>query len=145
MGLAEVHVDAMAGAASLPEQRRPASGRDGDANAGCVGDTPARLLVPAYGAFGLGDAADGDGLALPAVKAKDPVCLRDDLPAFQVCHLPSALLPLSDVGPIEGGGEGGELLGGETGWLGRVDLWSRGGYVGCCGRNFGPICGADQL
>jgi hypothetical protein len=67
------------------------------------------------------------------------------LPAFQVCHLPAALFALSDVGPIEGGGKGSELLGGEAGWLGRVDLRSRGRFVGCCGRNYGPISGADQL
>ena len=88
MRLAQVHVDAVAGAASLSDQRRPATCCDGDANAGGVGDAPAGLLVPAYGALGLGNTADGDGLALPAVEAKDPVCLRDDLPAFQVCHLP---------------------------------------------------------
>jgi len=70
MGLAQIHVDAVTGAAALSDQRRPSPGRDGDANAGGVGDPPARLLVPAYGAFGLGNAADGDGLPLPAVKSK---------------------------------------------------------------------------
>ena len=86
MSLAEVHVDAVTGAAALSDQRRPATCCDADANAGGVGDAPAGLLVPAYGALGLSNAADGDGLALPAVEAKDPVCLRDDLPAFNwVC------------------------------------------------------------
>ena len=123
MGLAQVDVDAVTGAAALPDQRRPAPGSDGDADSGGLGDAPAGLLVPAYGAFTLGDAADGDGLALPTVKAKDAVRLCDDLPAFQVGHLPAALLPLADVGPIEGGGKGGELLGGEAGRLGLAD-WS---------------------
>jgi len=123
MGLPQVDIDAVAGAAALSDQGRPAPGSDGDANAGGVGDTPARLLVPAYGALGLSNAADGDGLALPAVKAKDAVRLGDDLPAFEVGHLPPALLPLADVGPIEGGGKGGELLGGEAGGLGLAD-WS---------------------
>ena len=102
MGLAQIHVDAVAGAASLPDQRRPAPGRDGDANAGGVGDSPAGLLVPANGSFGLGNAADGDGLALPAVKAKDPVCLRDDLPTLEVVDLGAALLPGGNQGAIEG-------------------------------------------
>jgi hypothetical protein len=123
MGLAQIHVDAVTSAAALPDQRRPAPGRDGDANAGGVGDAPARLLLSTDRALGLGNAADGDGLALPAVKAKDAVRLRDDLPAFQVCHLPPALLPLADVGPIEGGGERRELLGGEARGLGLAD-WS---------------------
>jgi hypothetical protein len=145
MGLAQVNVDAVAGATALPNQGRQTSGGDGDANASGVGDTPARLLVPTYGALGLGNAADGDGLPLPAVKAKDAVRLRDDLPAFQVCHLSAALLPLADIRPIEGCGQGCELLGGEAAGLCRVGLGSRGGFVGCCGRNFGPISGADQL
>ena len=131
MGLAQIHVDAVAGAASLPDQRSPSPGSDGDAHAGGVRDTPAGLLLPTDGPFGLGNAADGDGLALPAVKAKDADRLRDDLPAFQVCHLPAALLPLSDDGPIEVGGKGSELLGGEAGGLGLVGLWSR-GFVKCC-------------
>ena len=76
-----------------------------------LGDTPAGLLVPADRAYALGNAAEGDGLVLPAVKAKDPVRLRDDLPTFEVGDLPAALLPLADIGPIEGGGEECELLG----------------------------------
>ena len=145
MGLAQIHVDAVTGAAALPDQRRPASGGDGDANAGGVGDAPAGLLLPTDRALTLGHAADGDGLPLPAVKAKDAVRLRDDLPAFQVCHLPPALFPLADIGPIEGCGKGCELLGGEPGGLSRVDLRSRVGFVGCYRRNLGPISGADQL
>ena len=66
-------------------------------------------------AFGLGDAADGDGLALPAIEAKDSVRFRDHLPPLQIAHAAAALLPLADVGPIEGGGKSGELFGGEAG------------------------------
>jgi len=121
MGLAQVHVDAVTGTAALADQGRQAAGGDGDAHAGGVGHTPAGLLVPANRAFGLGDTADGHGLALPAVKAKDAVCFRDHLPSLQIAHAAAALLPLADVGPIEGGGEGGELLGGEARGLNRDD------------------------
>ena len=145
MGLAQIHVDAVAGAASLSDQRRPATGSNGDANPGGVGDTPAGLLLPTDRALTLGHAADGDGLALPAVKAKDPIGLGDGDPSLHVGDLPAALLALADVGPIEGGGESGELLGGEPRGLCRVGLLIRGGFVGSCWRNFGPIRGADQL
>ena len=132
MGLAQVHIDPMASTAALPSQGRQATGGNGDTHAGGVGDTPAGILVPTDRSFRLSDAADGDGLALPAVNAKDPVRLRDDLPAFQVCHLAAALLALADIGPIEWSGKGSELLGGEAGGLGLVGLRSRGGFVGCC-------------
>ena len=113
---------AVAGTAALADQGRQASGGDGDAHTGGVGDAPAGLLVSARASgtdqpFGLGDAADGDGLALPAIEAKDAVRLRDHLPAFGVTHPAAALLPLADVGPIEWGGERRELLGGEPGGL----------------------------
>jgi hypothetical protein len=70
MGLAQVNVDAVAGAAALADQGRQAWGVDRDPHPGGVGDAPAGLLVPARasgtdGAFGLGDAADSDGLAQP--------------------------------------------------------------------------------
>ena len=55
---------------AFAEKGRQASGGDGDANASGVGDAPAGLLVPADQPLGLGDAADGDGLTLPAIKAK---------------------------------------------------------------------------
>jgi hypothetical protein len=109
MGLTQVHVDAVAGAGPFPNQGSKASGCDGDADAGGVGDAPAGLLVPARasgtdGAFCLGNAADGDGLALPAVKTKDPVGFRDYLPTLQIAHLAAALLPLADFGPIKRSG-----------------------------------------
>jgi hypothetical protein len=101
MGLAQIDADAVAGAAALADQGREATGGDGDAQAGGGGDAPARLLVSARAsgtdeAFGLGDTANGDGLPLPAVKAKDAVGFRDHLPAFEVVDLRSALLPLAD-------------------------------------------------
>ena len=107
MGLAQIHVNAVASAAPLADQRHLASGGDGDAHAGGVGDAPARLLVPARASgtdqsFGLGDAADGDRLALPTIEAKDAVRFRDHLPAFEVVDLRAALLPLADVGSIGG-------------------------------------------
>jgi hypothetical protein len=111
---------AVAGAAALANQGCQASCGDGDAHPGGVGDAPARLLVSARASgtdqpFGLGDAADGDGLALPAIEAKDAVRFRDHLPPLQVAHPAAALLPLADVGAIEWGGERRELLGGEAG------------------------------
>jgi len=120
MGVAQIHVDAVAGTAALANQRREATGGDGDAHASGVGDAPAGLLIPADCSFRLGNAADGDGLPLPAVEAKDAVGLGDHLPAFEVVDLRSALLPLADVGPIERGGERRELLGREAGGRG---LW----------------------
>jgi hypothetical protein len=72
------------------------------------------LLISADGSFCLGNAADGDGLALPAVKAKDAVGFRDYLPTLQIAHAAAALLPLADFGPIQRSGQGSELLGGEA-------------------------------
>ena len=82
MGLAQIHVNAVASAAPLADQRNQATGRDSDAHAGGVGDTSARLLVPANQPFALGDTADGDRLPLPAIKAKDAVRFRDHLPTL---------------------------------------------------------------
>ena len=107
MGLAQIHINAVTGAAALPDQRRPSPGSNGDAHAGGVGDAPARLLVPTDGPLGLGDAANGDGLTLPAIKAKDAVGFRDHLPTLQIAHPAAALVPLANVGPIERGGKGG--------------------------------------
>jgi len=115
MGLAEVHVDAVTGAAALPNQGRQTSGGDGDAHASGVGDTPAGLLFSTDQPLGPGHAADGDGLPLPAIETKDSVGFRDHLPPLQVTHPAAALLPLADVGSIERGGERRELLGGEAG------------------------------
>ena len=56
MGLAQIHVDAVAGTAALPNQGRQTSGGDGDAHAGGVGDAPAGLLLPADEPLGLADA-----------------------------------------------------------------------------------------
>ena len=126
MGLAQIHVDAMACTAAFTDHCcEPACG-DGDTDSGGVGDTPAGLLVPTDRAFGLVDAAHGDRLTLPAIKAKDAVGLSDRDPTFHVSHLSAALLPLSDVGAIEGSGEGSELLGRESAGLGLKGLRSRG-------------------
>jgi hypothetical protein len=129
MGLAQVHINTVASTAALPNQGRQTTGSDGDAHTGGVGDAPAGLLLSADRAFGLGDAADGDGLPLPAIETKDAVRFRDHLPTLQIAHAAAALLALADVGAIEGGGEGGELLGGEAG------RWSLGGFLclGLCG------------
>jgi hypothetical protein len=122
MGLAQVDVDAVASAGAFSNQGRKTSGCDGDADAGGVGDAPAGLLISADGSFGLGNAADGDGLALPAVKTKDAVGFRDYLPTLQIAHSAAALLPLADFGPIQRSGQGGELLGGEAKGLSLEDL-----------------------
>jgi len=115
MGLAQVHVDAVAGTASLTDQGRQATSDHGDSDTGGVGHTPAGLLLPADLTFGLGDASHGDGLPLPAVKTKDAVGFRHRKPPLDIRDLPAALLPLTDVGPIERGSESSELLGGEAG------------------------------
>jgi hypothetical protein len=60
---------------------------------------------------------------------------------LQVAHAAAALLPLADVGPIERGGKGRELLGGEA------SRRSLGGFL-CRGWRWslhGAIDGADQL
>ena len=82
MGLAQVDVDAVAGASALPNQWSHASGCDGDADAGGVGDAPTGLLVSTNQSLSLCNSANGDGLALPAVKTKDAVCFRDYLPTL---------------------------------------------------------------
>jgi len=148
MGLAQVHVDAVAGTAALTDQGCQATGGDGDADAGGVGDAPTGLLVSARAsgtdqAFGLGDAADGHGLALPAIEAKDAVGFRDHLPPLQIAHAAAALLPLADVGPIEGGGKSGELLGGEARGLDRDG--GRRGFRHGWRERLASISGADQL
>jgi hypothetical protein len=103
MGLAQVGVDAVAGAAALADQRGTAALADGDAHPGCVGDAPARLLVPARAsgtdeAFALVDAAEGDGFALPAIKAKDPVGFCDQLSSLHRGWLPVGPTPRGRAG-----------------------------------------------
>ena len=123
MGLAQIHVNAVAGTTPLADQGHQATGRDSDADAGGVGDAPAWLLVPADRPFGLGDAADRDRLPLPAVETKDAVCLSHGEPPFDIGDLPAPLLALADVGPIEGCGEGSQLLEGEAGRRNLRGFW----------------------
>ncbi len=106
MGLAQVGVDAVAGACALADQGRPGTGLNCDPHPGGVGDAPAGLLVPANQSLSLGNAPDGNGLPLPAIETKDAVGFRDYLPTLQVVNLRSALLPLADVGPIQRSGQG---------------------------------------
>jgi hypothetical protein len=75
----------------------------------------ADAVVAADGAFDLVDAAEGDGFPLPAVKAKDAVGFRDHLPALQVTHLATALLPLTHLGAIQRCSQGSDLFSGEDG------------------------------
>ncbi len=91
--------------------------------------------------LGLGDATHGDGLPLPAVKAKDPVGFRHRKPPLAIGDLPAALLTLADVGPLARGCEGGELLGGEASRRSRRGFR----YRGWCWNLHGTISGADQL
>jgi hypothetical protein len=115
MGLAQISVDAVAGTGALADERWQATGGHSDADASGVGDAPARPLLSANGALGLGHAADRDGLPLPAVKPKDAIGFRDQLPTFEVVDLSAPLLPLADIRPIEGGSQRSHLLGGEAG------------------------------
>ena len=84
MGQAQVHIDAMAGAAALAYQgcRPTGLAAEADAHPGDVGDAPAGLLVPADGALAFGNAAQLDCFPLPAVKAKDPVRLLNGYPTL---------------------------------------------------------------
>jgi hypothetical protein len=87
MGLAQIHVDAVAGTAALPNQGHQAAGRDRDAHAGGVGDAPARLLIASDEAFGLGDTVDSDGLALTELfleECPQPVPVPRLLTTFEV-------------------------------------------------------------
>ena len=119
MGLAQIDVDAVAGTAALANHWGLSGGAtDGDAHPGGVGDTPAGPSFPAWapgtdGALGLVDAVDLDGFSLPAIEPEDPIGFRDHLPALQIADLGAALLALPHLGAIEGGAEGGDLLGGE--------------------------------
>jgi hypothetical protein len=136
MGLAQVGVDAMAGAAALADQLGTAALADGDANAGGVGDAPARATITADGALTLVDAAEGDGFALPAVKAKDAIGFCDHLPALQIADGAAALPPLAHLGAIQRGREGSDLLGGEGAGHGRDGMgWRRLGVMAGTGRD----------
>ena len=77
---------------------------------GGVGDTPAGFLIPADQLFALVDATAGEGLALPAIKAKDPVGLTDEPPALEIGDAAAALFPLADVTTIEGCRKGIDLF-----------------------------------
>ena len=119
MGLPQIHVDAVAGTTAFTDQGRQPTSGDGDADAGGVGDAPTGLLISADGSFGLGDTADGNRLPLPAIEAKDAVRLGHGKPPLDIRDLAAALLPLADVGPLEWGREGSELVGGEARGLNR--------------------------
>jgi len=115
MGKAQIHVDAMAGAAALAYQGGGPTGlaAQTDADPGDVGDPPAGLLVPADGALAFRDAAQLDRFPLPAIKAKDAVCLLNGYPSLQVIEGAPGLAAGLDVCPVEGSGQGGGLLRGE--------------------------------
>ena len=118
MGLAQVGVDAVAGAAAFPDHLP-----DADANAGGVGDTPAGSVAAAQGALAFGDALHGNGFALPGVKAKDPVGLGNRLSPLQVCQGAAGLAAGLDLGAIEWSGKGSDLLGGEdSGGHGNTEM-----------------------
>ena len=115
MGQAQIHIDAMAGAAAFPHQGVGPTGlaTQTDADPGDVDDAPAALLVPADGALAFRNAAQLDRLALSAVKAKDPVRFTDRYPALQVIQGTACMAASLHMGPVEGSGQGGGLLGGE--------------------------------
>ncbi len=76
--------------------------------------SPAGFVVVADEAFGPGDAGGEEGLALPAIKAKNAEGLVDHDKALEVDHLASLLLAGGDLVAIEGSREGGDLLGREA-------------------------------
>jgi len=144
MGQAEIGVDAMAGASALPDEGAMGPGGNGDAHAGDVGDAPAGPLAFADDALGLADAVAGEGLALPAIKAKDAIGLLEHHKAFEVTDAALALLTGGDVGAVEGSGKGLDLLGREA--------QSRGLLAAICGIGLaehldhrGPRAGSWRL
>ena len=122
MGLAQVHIDAVASAAPFADQGRRARNRHCDPHPGDVGDTPAVALwwigglarFTADAAFGLGDTLQRHRLALPAIEAKDAVGLGDRHPALDVADLAAALLALLDVGAIKRCRQGSDLFARKT-------------------------------
>jgi hypothetical protein len=54
----------------------------GETDAGGVGDAPAGILISADGSLFLGNAADGNGLTLPAIETKDVIRFCDYLPTL---------------------------------------------------------------
>ena len=114
MGEAQIGVDAMASSCAFPDEGAMGPSGNGDAHTGDVGDAPAGPLAFADEALGLGNAAAGEGLALPAIKAKDAICLIEHHKALEVTDAALALLTGGDVGAVEGSGKGLDLLGGEA-------------------------------
>jgi len=128
MGLTQVSIDAVAGTAALTDQWSPARNRHRDPHPGDVGHPPARAVVPADGALGLVHAANLDGFPLPAIEPENPIGFCDHQPTLQVADLGAALLALAHLGAIEGGGEAGDLFGGEGarhGIEGVSGIWDR--------------------
>src|SRR5262249_27677384 len=60
------------------------------------------------------DAAQADGLAIPAVEAEHPIGLGDRIPALDIGEPLPGLPPLADGPAIELGSKGAALLGGEA-------------------------------
>ena len=128
MGLAQIGVDAMTGATALADHLGPCPLTDGDTDPGGVRDAPSGPGLTADGALGLVHAADLDGFPLPAIEPEDPIGFGDHLPTLQVADLGAALLALAHLGAIEGGGEAGDLFGGEGarhGIEGVSGIWDR--------------------
>jgi hypothetical protein len=114
MGQAEIGVDPMAGACAFPDEQAMGAGGNSDAHAGDVRHPPAGFAVVTDQAFDLDNTSGEEGLALPAIKAKDAVGRVEDDKAFEVGHLAPALFAGGDEGSIERSREGGDLLGGEA-------------------------------
>ena len=84
MGLAQVGVDTVAGAAAFSDHLGPCSITNADAHPGGVSNPPAGTVAAAQGALPLRDALHSNSFALPAVKAKDSVGLGNRLPPLQI-------------------------------------------------------------
>ena len=114
MGEAEIDVDAMASSCALADEQSLSTSGNGDAHPCDVGHPPAGPLALADEPLGLGNALAEEGLALPAIKAKDAVGFLKHHKALEVVHPPPALLAGGDEGAIKGSVEGLDLLGGEA-------------------------------
>jgi hypothetical protein len=113
MGQTLIQINAMAGTGALADQAA-FTGDHHNPHPGGVGHTPAAFAVPAHRPFVFRHAAGVQGEPVPAIKAKDPVCLSNHLPALQIADAQPALLPVPHLGAIERSDEQLPLTGAES-------------------------------
>ena len=90
MHLARGGASAFPGAMAFPDNGCPVR-LHGDPHPGDIDGQERALGLPGQDALGF------DGLSGPAVKAEDPVGLRDGVPALQIGQLPAMGLPGADM------------------------------------------------